>query len=317
MADFSSHLDAQLEGAYADLDTLIGTRFFAREFKLHQRNKALSLLTGSNKTSFRGRGIEFEEVRSYQPGDDIRSIDWRVTARSGKAYTKLFREERERPVLVVTDQRQGMYFGSQHCFKSVMACHISALLAWSGLNNGDRIGGLVFGNEGHQEVRPRRNRQAVLSLIHHMLDFNQNLNRLSEAEQAPNHSLAQALIEVRRIAKPGSAIYFVSDFSGFDDADVQKHLHQLSRHCEVTGFYIYDAMERRLPPSGQYTVTDGHQRNTIDTGGRKVRERYARHFDERLQALHHDCSKLGIPLIDINTDDRLLRRLHHYFGKQA
>ncbi len=104
-------------------------------------------------------------MRSYQPGDDIRTIDWRVTARTGSAHTKLFREERERPVLVVVDQRSSMFFGSSHCFKSVLAAQLASLLAWSALHGGDRVGGLVFNEQGHQEVRPRRSRKTVLALL--------------------------------------------------------------------------------------------------------------------------------------------------------
>ena len=135
-------LEQPVQGAYIELDDLISARFLAKDLNLRHRRKALSLLAGPNKTNFRGRGIDFEEVRAYQAGDDIRTIDWRVTARSGKPHTKLFSEERERPLLVVNDQRQDMFFGSQHCFKSTLACYLGALLAWSGLNQGDRVGGL-------------------------------------------------------------------------------------------------------------------------------------------------------------------------------
>ena len=121
-------------GAYADLNDLIALRFPARQLGLARRNRALNALAGPNKSNFRGRGIDFEEVRSYQPGDDIRTIDWRVTARTGSAHTKLFREERERPVLVVVDQRSEMFFGSSHCCKSVLAAQLASLVAWSALD---------------------------------------------------------------------------------------------------------------------------------------------------------------------------------------
>src|SRR5210317_1518756 len=122
-ADISS----PARGAYTQLDDLIAQRFPAQQLTLKRRNRALSALAGPNKTNFRGRGIDFEEVRNYQPGDDIRTIDWRVTARTGNAHTKLFREERERPVMVVTDQRSGMFFGSSHCCKSVLAAQLASL----------------------------------------------------------------------------------------------------------------------------------------------------------------------------------------------
>ena len=121
-------INAPARGAYLELNELIALRFPAKQLKLGRKKRALSNLAGPNKTNFRGRGIDFEEVRRYQPGDDIRTIDWRVTARTGSAHTKLFREERERPVLVVVDQRSSMFFGSSHCFKSVLAGQLAACL---------------------------------------------------------------------------------------------------------------------------------------------------------------------------------------------
>ncbi len=309
-----NRLEQRLSGAYIDLDDMISARFSAKDLKLQQRRKALSLLAGPNKTNFRGRGIDFEEVRAYQAGDDIRTIDWRVTARSGKAYTKLFQEERERPMLVVTDQRQSMFFGSKTCFKSVMACYLGALIAWSGLQNSDRVGGLVFGNSRQQEIRPRRSRQSALALIHLMLEFNQALTKDSGLEVSSAQRLEESLIELRRIARPGSTIYIISDFAGFNDGDVLKHLHQLSRHCEITALYIYDPLEKQLPPPGQYTVTDGNQRSQIHTGSHIAQQNYMQHFEDKQQELKQQLGKLGIPLIEVSTEQAPLQHLLRYYG---
>lgn len=316
MANQANHQIAEqvLLGAYAELDSLIAARFFAKDLKLQQRRKALSQLVGPNKTNFRGRGLDFEEVRAYHPGDDIRTIDWRVTARSGKAYTKLFREERERPLLVVVDQRQPMFFGSKTCFKSVLACYLGALITWSGLQNNDRVGGLIIGNDKHQDVRPRRSRQSALALIHLMLEFNQALNRDSGLSLSPADSLDKSLIELRRVAKPGTAIFIVSDFAGFEHSDVQKQLHHLSRHCEITGLYTYDPLEQKLPPPGQYNISDGQQTNVIHTGNTAARLRYSELFDKKLQSLHQQLAKLGIPLIEIGTQQSPLSRLLEFYG---
>jgi len=316
-------LEQRLSGAFIELEDLLGARFFARELELQQRRRALSLLAGPNKTNFRGRGIDFEEVRAYQPGDDIRTIDWRVTARTGKAYTKLFQEERERPLLIMTDQRQSMFFGSQHCFKSVTACYVSALLAWSGLNNGDRVGGLVFGNSGQREIRPRRSRQSALAFMHLLMKYNQSLSQASSMQYSPAQHLEQSLMELRRIAKPGSAIYIVSDFAGYLESGsgettsaVAKHLYQLSRHCEITAIYTYDPLEQQLPPAGQYTVSDGQQRNIIHTGNADLRRRYQQHFADHLLQLQQQLGKLGVPLLEIGTDQAPLQRLMHYYGRR-
>jgi uncharacterized protein (DUF58 family) len=309
-----NRLEQRLSGAYIDLDDMISARFSAKDLKLQQRRKALSLLAGPNKTNFRGRGIDFEEVRAYQAGDDIRTIDWRVTARSGKAYTKLFQEERERPMLVVTDQRQSMFFGSQTCFKSVMACYLGALIAWSGLQNSDRVGGLVFGNSRQQEIRPRRSRQSALALIHLMLEFNQALTKDSGLEVSSAQRLEESLIELRRIARPGSTIYIISDFAGFNDGDVLKHLHQLSRHCEITALYIVDPLEKQLPPPGQYTVTNGSQRSQIHTGSNKAQRNYKQQFEDKQKELKQQLGKLGIPLIEVSTEQAPLQHLLRYYG---
>ena len=310
----SGYFEQRPEGAYVELAELIAARFLAKDLKLQQRRKALSLLAGPNKTNFRGRGIDFEEIRAYQAGDDIRTIDWRVTARTSKPYTKLFQEERERPLLIVTDQRQPMFFGSQFCFKSVMACHISALLAWAGLQQGDRVGGLVFGNHQHREIKPRRSRQSALAFIHLLEEYNGLLTKDTGPEISNKKNLRDSLQEVRRIAKPGNTIYLVSDFSDFNDQDIQKQLFLLSRHNEIVAFYIYDPLEKQLPPPGQYMVTNGQERHIINTADRLSRKAYQRQFDKNQLFLQQQMRKLGIPLIDVATTDAPLKPLLHYYG---
>lgn len=304
------------EGAYIELESLISARFAAKDLKITQRSKALNLLAGPNKSNFRGRGIDFEEVRVYQAGDDIRTIDWRVTARSGKPHTKLFSEERERPLMVVTDQRQGMFFGSTNCFKSVLACYVSSLIAWSALQQGDRVGGLVFGNNEQNEIRPKRHRQSTLAFMHLMLEFNQRLNRDSGVGLLPGQLLETCMTDLRRIARPGTAIFIVSDFSGFENESVQKHFFQLSRHCEITAISIHDPMEKKLPPPGQYTVTNGQQRNQINTADSRLRADYSNFFLSRERELKRVFGKLGIPLIGIGTDQAPLQQLLNYYGNQ-
>ncbi|MEP5569655.1 MAG: DUF58 domain-containing protein [Halioglobus sp.] len=298
-------------GAYASLEELISLRFPARQLKLARRNRALSALTGPNKSNFRGRGIDFEEVRSYQPGDDIRSIDWRVTARTGDAHTKLFREERERPVLLVVDQRPGMFFGSSHCFKSVLAAHLTSLLCWSALDNGDRVGGLVFDGQRHREVRPRRSRRTVLALLSQLESFNHAL----PLDNAPDSdSFADMLANLRRIAKPGSNIYLVSDFQGADSENARKHLFQLAQHTQVTALSCSDPLEARLPRGGRYAVTDGEQRSELNTGDRFLRKQYSDTFDSAQARLQQDMAKLGIPVLPASTAAAPFSFLQTYYG---
>jgi uncharacterized protein (DUF58 family) len=298
-------------GAYCQLQQLIETRYVADKLKLNQRRRALSLLAGPNKTNFRGRGIDFEEVRSYQPGDDIRTIDWRVTARTGTAHTKIFREERERPVLVVVDQRDDMFFGSQTCCKSVLAAHIAALLCWSSLQNGDRVGGLIFNDREHREVRPRRSRRSVLALLNHLCELNA---ALPSEKRSDSFDFMNVLVDLRRIAKPGSAIFIVSDFSRALEEAAMEHLYQLSRHMEITAIHCSDPLERMLPAAGRYTVTDGDNRTDLLTGSAAMQSSYREHFDNSLAALRSAYGKLGVPVIEAGTDDAPLHLLQSYYS---
>ncbi len=211
-------------------------------------------------------------MRSYQPGDDIRTIDWRVTARTGSAHTKLFREERERPVLVVVDQRNSMFFGSSHCFKSVLAAQLASLLAWSALDGGDRVGGLVFNEQGHQEIRPRRSRKTVLALLSQIAQIQQR--------PAPGHARAQQdsfatmLANLRRIARPGSSLFLISDFRGASQEVRREHLFELAKHTELTAMACADPLESELPRAGTYAVTNGSARSELHTGDRQLRDNY-------------------------------------------
>jgi uncharacterized protein (DUF58 family) len=297
-------------GPYCELQELIELRYAANKLDLSQRRRALSLLSGPNKTNFRGRGIDFEEVRSYQPGDDIRTIDWRVTARTGSAHTKLFREERERPVLVCTDQRNRLFFGSQHCCKSVLAAQLAALLSWAALQGGDRVGGLVIGDAEHHEVRPRRSRRSVLALLNHLCDLNRALP-VEPPERALQFS--DLLVELRRIAKPGSALFIVSDFSDALDQRALEHIHQLSRHMEITALHCSDPLERELPRAGRYTVTDGISRTDLQTGSRSIRQSFSERYTHGLQRLQSQYSQLGIPVIEASTDKSPLALLQSFY----
>lgn len=299
------------QGAHAALAQLIALRFPAAQLELGTRKRALSNLAGPNKTNFRGRGIDFEEVRAYQPGDDIRTIDWRVTARTGNAHTKLFREERERPVLVVVDQRNSMFFGSRHCFKSVLAAHLASLLAWAALQGGDRVGGLVFNDAGHQEIRPRRSRATVLALLSQVEQYNAALP-LADPGAAAN--FAEVLANVRRIARPGSSLFLVSDFRGAWQETAREQLFELAKHTEITALACRDPLEADLPRAGTYAVTDGNERSELDTGDRQLRERYRKELDVQRTVLQHDLQRLGIPLLEASTDASPFTLLQRYYG---
>ena len=199
---------------------------------LSQKSRGLSLKSGmisavqagDYQSAFKGRGMEYDESRLYQAGDDIRNIDWRVTARTGKAHTKLFCEERERPVHIWIDFRAPMFFATRGKFKSVIAAELASLFAWTANRQGDRVGGVVFSDSVHHELKPQRGKSAVLRLIKHMVEHPAwKQDYVSEDEQ---QGISRSLINLRRMTRPGSLVILLSDFRGFDE-ESRSHLIRL------------------------------------------------------------------------------------------
>lgn len=303
--------------AYVSLATLLRCRLFAKDLNLSRQRKILSQQSGLHISKFRGRGVDFSEVRAYQQGDDIRSIDWRVTARTGKAHTKLYAEERERPALVILDQSDSMFFGSRVAFKSVIAAQITALLAWATLQRGDRSGGIIFSDNELRDIKPRRSRHAVLGLLEQTLCFNHTLHCHNHQQQSSEGvTFSDALQHARRITKPGSELFIISDFQNFDST-AQRHLFQLAQHNDVVCVMIQDPMEAELPKPGLYNISDGQQRTQVDLGDKTLRTHYQHSYQQQLQALQQHFDQLKIPLLQINTDDDPLRALQLGLGIRA
>ena len=300
------------QGAHCHLSALLATRYLARNLNLHARSPALALLAGQQSSARRGRGLDFDEVRKYYPGDDVRSIDWRVTARTGDAHTKLFREERERPVLISVDQRNSLFFGSKTCMKSVWAAEFAATIAWAALDNGDRIGGLISGQAKHCELRPKASRSSVLHFLQSLLTLNQALP--DQSGQSAGLSFTDQLLALRRISRPGTHIFIVTDFADYASSQHLPHLSYLARHNRITLCIISDPMEAVAPPPGHYQFTDGNRTAGLDTDSVKVREAYAQVFAHRLSSLRADCLKTAIPLIEAKTTDAVMGVLQPLFG---
>jgi uncharacterized protein (DUF58 family) len=274
-----------------------------------------SAQTGAYVSHFRGRGMEFDESRPYQPGDDPRNIDWRVTARSSEAYTKLFREERERPVLIMTDLRSNMHFATRGCFKSVNGARAAALLAWAAHHRGDRLGGLVFGDSRHRELKPRLGRQAALRYVHELVthpDWSTKTDQGALDEEPP---LTQAMAMLRRVAHPGSLVIIVSDFIGLSRA-AKSYLTGIARHNEVLAVFLSDPLERQLPPPGRYRLVSHDEEMAIDTYARGARTDYEHAFEERVHDLETFCHRYGIHLMPLSTEDDPVQRLQQTLGKR-
>lgn len=252
--------------------------------------------------------MEFDEVRPYMPGDDIRSLDWRVTARTGRAHTKLFREERERPVLLAIDLRESMFFATRGTFKSVLAVKLAALLAWSANQNGDRVGGQIFNDVEYRESKPQSGKQTVLHLLKQLVDLSDPARFHDHAGSRgtmTGESLADALFRLYRHSKPGTLVVIVSDFRFFNGA-CETHLMRLSRHCDVFLLMVHDGLEAQLPPKGIYRFSDGERNVSVNTDNEKTIEIYRQGFVSHTENLKNLALRYGMRFFKaVTTDDPL------------
>ena len=287
VADFAKDLVS------VSLKTLIDLAKPASTLNLqHSKNRAQQ--SGAYMSRFKGRGMEFDEARLYQPGDDIRSIDWRVTARTGKTYTKVFREERERPVFISVDDRLTMHFATRGVFKSVLAAKLAGLLAWAAEHHGDRIGGQLFSEHDCYELKPQNGRHAVLRFLNTLVKPQKSADK--------HFTLSQVLARLNQHARPGSLVYIVSDFRGIND-ESETHIAKLARHCEVVLIFIYDPLESSLPVKGRFRFTDELSDVVVDAGDQKGLSEYHQRFAERQQRLESLAKKRGLAFIQCSTQE--------------
>ena len=296
-------------GAVVTAESLIASRFAARFVDVTGQSRALANLAGMRRARQRGRGVEFDEVRAYAAGDDVRAIDWRVTARSGSPHTKLFHEDREQPILVAADLRASMKFGSTRCFKSVMAAHIGAVTLWSGLQAGERIGGAVLGDRALHDTRPKRSQHAVLNMIGDLTSEGHSTGNFQGADK----TVGDLLQQLERIAKPGARLFLISDFHDLFDADHLLPLRRLARKTQVIAVAISDVLEAELPRAGFYAVTDGVTHSQLNTGASGVNEAFAREYEEKQDQLTRRLRELRIPLLPVRTNQDPLKQLLKVF----
>jgi uncharacterized protein (DUF58 family) len=263
---------------YCQAADLFALKPLGQKLRLGQTRASNAIMAGMVRTRYKGRGMSFAEVRPYQAGDDIRTIDWRVTARTQMPYTKLFEEERERPVFVMVDMRSSMFFGSQYQFKCVYAARIATAIAWAACAAGDRIGAMILSDHGEWDLRPKRGKNAVLALIHALVDAN---SKLSNPAQQSGRSLAHFIEDGKRIIRPGSLVYLISD--GHDTAHINAPLCTLARHTDTTFIHVYDPLEAHFPAKGIFAISDGQHRTTIN--GKTISRKFDAHFAHQQQTL--------------------------------
>jgi uncharacterized protein (DUF58 family) len=298
-------------GVYVTLQHLARLRHKARGFSFLPRQPVTSLLAGGHASKIRGRGLDFEEIRKYLPGDDPRTIDWKVTARTRKPHSRVFTEERERPVLLVVDQRLGMFFGSVQMTKSVVAAKASALGAWRTVAVKDRVGGVVFNDTDAVEVRPQRTQSTVMHLLRTITDQNRALR--ADSPVKPNPAMLNKAIRcASRVATHDFLVILITDGDG-SNAETRELLTTIARHNDVLVSFVFDPLEALLPAAGSLVVSDGDRQMEMDTGGESLRIGFAREFAEHRATAKRYLLTREVPVVPLRTDmdvaDQILRAL--------
>ena len=298
---------------YADIDLLRRLHYEARGFSFSPRQPVNSVLSGNNVSKLRGRGLNFEELRHYRPGDDIRCMDWKVTRRTGKPHIKVYTEERERNVYLAVDQRSSMFFGSTGKMKSVIAAEIAALIAWRITDSGDRIGCLVFGDEKIKVVPAKRGRQHVVTLLSEIVKQNHQL-KSGRSDPSPSTSFNTMLAKLNAITSKNALIIHIGDGAGWNATSTDL-VRKLSQHNEIIAFDVFDQLERNLPSMSQMVVSDGRYQIQVSADQQHVQEKYQQELAQELSIYADVARKYRIPLISVDTVNPVVQQLRKSFGQ--
>lgn len=283
---------------------------YAHHFSLLARKqKVKSILGGRHASKLRGRGLDFEEVRQYVKGDDIRNIDWKVTARTRKTHSRVFSEEKEKPALVVVDQTKSMFFGSVKRTKSVVAAELAALVAFRVLKQGDRVGGVVFADQGIDVLYPKRDRRNILRLLERIVRRNRELkgSRLVQFEDM----LRETMLKIRNMVTHDFLVVIISDFHRYSPR-VIKFISQLSQHNDVILAKITDPMEQEIPET-KFIAGDLQTQISVDGTSKSVRNRFHEGFESDYLSFQDHMKKQRIPVFMIDTIAPLEQQIKDIF----
>lgn len=299
---------------YVSLAQLMALQFQVRDLSFVARQPQGSILAGNHASRLRGRGLNFDELRRYQPGDDLRHLDWRASLRTGKPVVRTFTEERDRPALIVVDQRMSMFFGSVRSFKSAMAAELGALAAWMVFNAGDRVGGLVFNDQRIDSVAPLRSRKRVEALCSRIVQQNAALTA-SNPDHEGDGQLDKVLQQCLAVAGHDHLICLVSDFAGAGARTVQL-MQQLSAHNDVIALQVYDPLALNVPSRGQLRVTQGQLQVELAVNQRQVRQPLGDFLGGRLKDVANLLRRSQVPLLMISTALPAADQLRSELGKR-
>jgi uncharacterized protein (DUF58 family) len=297
---------------YADLDELMRLRFKASGFSFLPRQPVHSVLSGQHASKLRGRGLNFEELRGYLPGDDTRHIDWKVTARTREPYVRVFTEEKDRTVWLLVDQRLSMFFGSKGKMKSVIAAEAAAIAAWRVLAQRDRVGALVYDDTDIRVIPPHRSEQRVTQILKCIVAKNHALDARTVIPPEPG-MLNRALRRVTALARHDCLVCLIGDATGIDEK-TRQHVTRLTEHNDVLSVFVYDPLEQAVPAAGRLVFSDGTSQLEFDTAQRRPRQAYQDDFQQRIDRMAATSRKHAIPLLRISTAAGVLEQVRDQLG---
>ena len=280
-----------------------------RQIEIRTKNIVNDFFGGDYHSNFKGRGMTFSEVREYVPGDDVRSIDWNVTARTGKPHLKIFEEERELSVLILIDVSSSGVFGSKKNLKIDLGVEIAAMLSYSAIKNNDKVGLALFSDKVEKYIPPKKGKKHVLRLITDIVNHDfENSNKRT--------SIKTAIDFANKISKRKSVIFLISDFI---DDNFWNELKFLNFKHDVIGLQIYDSYERNFPNLGIINIHDSEtgENTWIDTTSKKIRDKFQKNSIEKLNSFSKKCKNIGFDLIQISTDDDYIKFLMQFFRSRA
>jgi len=306
--------DPRSEDIYTSLPALVRLRYSARGFSYLPRQPVRSLLVGRKRSKLRGRGLDFDELRHYRQGDDIRTMDWRVTKRTGKPHVRVYTEERDRPVIVVVDQRLPMFFGSVNKMKSVVAAEVAALTAWRVLGVGDRIGAILFDDRQTLEFKPTRNQRRVIHWLARLAEMNNALSA-DAARGANPGGLAAALHLLERSIGHDYLVILVSDFYGWDETALGV-IRNIGRHNDIICSLVFDPLERNISHASKLVVSDGRFQLEIEPDRKGLGEKFEASFESSVAHVQAELRRHDIPVLPVDTVAPVTAQLREKLGGQ-
>lgn len=298
------------KGIKPEVQELLKYRYKAKALKLFANQRVNTTNAGNNISKAKGRGMDFDEVRHYQAGDDIRLMHWALTARLGKPYTKVYHEERERNLYFVIDQNSTMSFGTRECFKSVKAANILALIGFGALEAHDKVGGVIFDDNGYNFYPAKQDKTSLVKM------FNFVSNDEKEYQLSSEKKLAEALKFLYAKVRSNSVIIVVSDFSSFDE-QAKLYLKLLSGKNAVINIFNYDPIEKELPALDTYYFSDGKNKLALDAASKEQSTIYKNLYEDRYATIKEFSRKNKTGFIEVATNDDLVKAINYGIASYA